>query len=122
MTLTATPPSRRGFATGVAGIALVLQATSAFASKEGAALVEPVRWTVTILVIAFAAIVLGSGCLGAFRASKSGESILKGSARGLLKGIVTFVVVCAVLVGLLTVLGLLWVGYSFLQVYVLNPS
>ena len=101
---------------------LMLLATCAFASKEGAALVEPVRWIIMILVITFAAIVLGSGCLGAFRASRSGESILKGGARGLLKGILTFLVVCAVSVGLLTVVGLLWVGYSFLQVYVLNPS
>jgi len=103
-------------------MAPMLQATLAFASKEGAALVEPVRWIITIVVITFAASVIGGGCLGAFRASRSGESIVKGGARGLLKGIVMFVVVCAVSVGLLTVLGLLWVGYSFLQVYVLNPS
>ena len=114
--------SRRFFATGLTGIALGLQATCAFASREGAALVEPVLWIITIVLVTFAALVIGGGFLGAFRASQSGESILKGGALGLLKGIVTFVVVCAVSVGALTVAGILWVAYSFLHVYVLNPS
>ena len=114
--------SRRFFATGLTGIAPGLQATCAFASREGAALVEPVLWIITIVLVAFAALVIGGGFLGAFRASQSGGSTLKGGARGLLKGIVTFVVVGAVSVGALTVAGILWVAYSFLYVYVLNPS
>ena len=113
---------RRVFATGFPAIVLGLQATCALASKEGAALVEPVRWIIAIVLATFAALVIGGGFLGAFRASRSGESILMGGARGLLKGLVTFVVVSAVSVGALTVLGFLWVAYSFLYVHVLNPS
>lgn len=105
-----------------AGIALVLQATCAFASREGEALVQPVLWIIWTVLVTFVTLVIGGVFLGAFRASKSGESILKGSARGLLKGFVAFVVVVAVSVGLLTVLGILWVAYSFLYVHVLHPS
>ena len=114
--------SRRVFATGFAGTVLVLQTMSALASREGEALVAPVLWIIWTVLVTFAALVLGGGFLGAFRASRSGESILKGGARGLLKGFVAFVVVSAVSVGALTVLGTLWVAYSFLSVYVLNPS
>ena len=114
--------SRRVFATGFPGIVLVLQAMCAFASREGEALVQPVLWTIVIVLATFATLVIGGGFLGAFRASQNGESILKGGARGLLKGIVTFVIVAAVSVGALTVVGILWVAYSFLYVYVLNPS
>jgi len=109
-------------ATGFAGIVLVLQATSAFASREGEALVQPVLWIVGAVLVIFVALLLGGGLLGAFRASKSGESILKGAARGLLQGLVTFVVVIAVSVGALTVLGMIWVAYSLLHVYVWHPS
>ena len=114
--------SRRVIATGFPGIVLVLQAMCAYASREGEALVKPVLWIIAIVLVTFATLVIGGGCLGAFRASRSGESILKGGARGLLKGIVTFVVVGAVSVGALTVVGILWVAYSFLYVYVLSPS
>ena len=74
-------------AAALAGIALVLPAMSAFASgREGEALVEPIRWIVGIVLATFAALVIGGGFLGAFRASQAGESMLKGSTRGLLKG------------------------------------
>lgn len=105
------------------GFALVLQAMCAFASgREGEAYVEPVRWIVAIVLVAFATLVFGGGLLGAFRASQSGESILKGGTRGLLRGMVAFLVVAAVSVAGLTVLSILWVAYSFLDVYVLSPS
>jgi len=113
---------RRVFAAGFLGIVLVLQTMCAFASREGEALVEPVLWIISIVLVTFATLVIGGGFLGAFRASQSGESILKGGARGLLKGIVTFLVVGAVSVAGLTILGILWVAYSFLYVYVLSPS
>lgn len=113
--------SHRVFLTAFPGFVLVPQAMSAFASgREGAALVEPVLWIVSIVLVTFATLVIGGGFLGAFRASQGGESILKGSARGLLKGMVTFLVVAAVSIAGLTVLGVLWVAYSFLYVYVLS--
>jgi len=105
-----------------AGIVLVLQATCAFASREGEALVQPVLRIIWTVLVTSVTLVIGGSSLGAFRAGKSGESILMGGARGLLKGFVTFVVVVAVSVGTLTVLGMLWVAYSLLYVYVLNPS
>jgi hypothetical protein len=120
---TAMRNSRRGFLTALPGFVLVQQAMCAFASgREGAALVEPVRWILAIVLVAFATLVIGGGLLGAFRASQSSESILKGSARGLLKGMVAFLVVSAVSVAGLTILGILWIAYSFLSVYVLSPS
>ena len=114
--------SRRVFATGFPGIVLALQTMRAFASREGEALVEPVLWILSIVLVTFATLVIGGSFLGAYRASQGGESILKGGARGLLKGIVAFLVVGAVSVAGLTILGILWVAYSFLYVYVLNPS
>ena len=115
--------SRRVSPTAFPGFVLVLHASCAFASgREGEALVEPVLWIVAIVVVAFATLVVAGGFLGAFRASQSGESLLKGSARGLLRGLVAFLVVGAVSVAGLTILGILWVAYSFLYVYMLNPS
>jgi hypothetical protein len=109
--------------TALPGLALLLPSTSALASgKEGAALVEPVFWMAVIVLVTFVTLVLGGGVLGALRASRGGESILRGSARGLLKGVVAFVVVGAVSLTLLTFLGILWVAYSFLQAYTLSPS
>jgi hypothetical protein len=110
-------------AAALAGIVLVLPAMSAFASgREGEALVEPVRWIVAIVLATFAALVIGGGFLGAFRASQSGESILKGSTRGLLKGMIAFLVVGAVSVAVLTIAGAFWVAYSFLTVDLVKPS
>ena len=115
--------NRGVFLTAFPGFVLVLQATCAFASgREGEALVAPVLWIVAIVLVAFATLVFGGGVLGAFRAGRSGESIRKGGARGLLRGMVAFLVVGAVSVAGLTFLGILWVAYSFLYVYVLNPS
>ena len=115
--------SRRVFLTAFPSFVLVLQAMCAFASgREGEALVEPVLWIVAIVLVTFATLVFGGGLLGAFRAGRSGESILNGGARGLLRGMVAFLVVGAVSVAGLTILSILWVAYSFLDVYVLSPS
>lgn len=115
--------SRRVFLITFPGLVLVLQAMFAFASgREGEALVQPVLWIVAFVLVTFATLVLGGGLLGAFRASQSGESILKGSGRGLLKGMLAFLLVVAVSLALVTFLGFLWIAYSFLNVYVLNPS
>jgi len=102
---------------------LAVQAMSAFASgREGEALVEPVRWIVAIVLGTLATLVLGGGLLGAFKASQSGESILKGGARGLLKGVVAFLVVGAVSMAGLTILSFLWIAYSYLAVNTVRPS
>jgi len=115
--------SRRVFLTAFSGFVLVLQAMCAFASgREGEALVEPILWIVAIVLVTFVTLVFGGGLLGAFRAGQSGESILKGGARGLLRGMVAFLVVGAVSVAGVTILGSLWIAYSFLYVYVLSPS
>ena len=114
---------RRVFLIAFPGFVLALQATCAFASgREGEALVEPVLWIVTTVLVTFATLVFGGGFLGAFKAGQSGESLLKGGARGLLRGLFAFLVVGAVSVAGLTILGFLWIAYSFLYVHVLNPS
>jgi chloramphenicol 3-O phosphotransferase len=114
---------RKLILTALPGLVLALQAMCAFASgREGDALVEPVRWIVAIVLICFATLVFGGSLLGAFRASRSGESILKGSGRGLLRGLVAFLVVGAASVAVLSLLGLLYIGYSFLYVNALRPS
>ena len=106
-----------------AGFVFALQAISAFASgREGEAYVEAVRWIVIIVLVVFVTLVLGGGLLDAFKSNQSGESILKGSTRGLLKGVVAFLAVAIVSVVGLTILSMLWVAYSFLYVYVLHPS
>jgi hypothetical protein len=115
--------SRRVFQTAFLSLVVALQVMYAFASgREGEALVEPVRWIVTIVLVIFATLVFGGGFLGAFKASQSGESILKGGARGLLKGMVVFLVVGAASVAGLAILGILWIAFSFLDVYVLSPA
>ena len=107
----------------LARLVLVLPTMSAFASgREGEALVEPIRWIVAIVLATFAALVIGGGFLGAFRASKGGESILMGSARGLLKGVMAFLVVGAVSVAVLTIAGAFWVAYAHLAVHLVKPS
>jgi len=107
----------------LAGFVLVLQAPRAFASgREGEALAQPVLWIVGIVLGTFAALVLGGGFLGAFKASQGGESVVKGGARGMLRGMVAFLVVGAVSVGVLAILGAFWIAYSFLNVHALKPS
>ena len=114
--------SHRIFLIAFPGIVLALQTMCALASgREGEAFVEPVGWIVAIVLVTFATLVFGGGLRGAFKAKQSGESILKGSARGLLRGIIAFLVVGAVSVAGLTILGILWIAYSFLDVYVLSP-
>jgi len=114
---------RRVFLNVFLGYVLVLQATSVFASgREGEAYVGAVSWIVAIVLVAFVTLVLGGGIRGAFRASQNGESKLKGSALGLLRGLVVFLAVGAVSLVVLTILGILWIAYSFLDVYVLSPS
>ena len=115
--------SRRVFLTAFPGFVLVLQSMCAFASgREGEALVRPVLWIVAIVLVTFATLVVGGGLLGAFRAGRNGESIPKASARGLLKGMVAFLVVGAVSLAALTILGFLWIAFSLVYVHFVTPS
>ena len=99
-----------------------LHMAPAFASgREGEAYVAPILWIVGITVVAFVALVVGGCVRGALRARQNGESILKGSAHGLLRGVIAFLILGAASVAGLTMLSILWIAYSFLDVYVLNP-
>jgi hypothetical protein len=114
---------RRAFLIAAGGLALALQAARAFASgREGEALVRPVLWIVAFVLVTFAALTFGGALLGAFRASRSGESILKGSGRGILKGLLAFAVTMGALLAVGTLAGFAWVAYSLLHVHVLNPG
>src|SRR3954471_7885423 len=105
------------------GFVLMVSAMPAFASgREGEGLVDVVRWIVVIVLVTFATLVVAGGLMGAFSASQSGESILKGSVRGLLKGTVAFLVVGAVSMVALTVLSALWIAYAHLGAASLKPS
>ena len=115
----------RGVVAGhrVAGFVVMLRASSAFASgREGEALVTPIRWIVGIVLVAFVALVFGGGLLGAIKASRAGESIVTGGARGLRKGLIAFLIVSAVSVAIVTLLGFLWIAYAFLTVDTITPS
>ena len=100
----------------------MLQSLPAFASKEGAAVADAVQVIVWIVLVAFIACTAGGVVYGVFKASQGGESVLKGSARGLLKGLIAFVVVAAASMIVLTAVGVLWVAFSFLYIHVLNPA
>jgi len=89
--------------------------------REGEAYVDAVGWIVAIVLVAFSTLVFGGSLLGGVRARRSGDSILKGSARGLLRGLLAFLVLGVVTMAGLTFWSILWVAYSFLDVYVLNP-
>ena len=121
--LTLRHPSPRIFLAALSGFILALQAMRAFASREGEAFVQPVLWIVGIVLVTFTVLVIGGGLRAAFRASQSGESIFKAGARGLLKGLLFFVLVGFAAMAVLTILGMLWVAFSFLMVYVfIRPS
>ena len=100
----------------------MLQSLPAFASKEGAGVAEAVQMIVLIVLATFTACVAGGVLYGAFKASQGGESVLRGSARGLLKGLIAFLVVAFASMIVLTAASALWVAFSFLYVYVLNPA
>ena len=100
----------------------MLQSGPAFASKEGAAYADVVQVIVAIVLVTFVACMAGGALHGAIKANRSGESMPAAIPRGLLKGLIAFAIVGAVSVGVLTIAGMLWVAYSFLYVYVLNPD
>lgn len=104
----------------------MLHSMCALASKEGAAVADGfvalLRWVVPIVLVTFMACLAGGILHGARKANQNGDSVLTGSARGLLRGLIAFVVVVAVSFIALTALGALWIAFSFLYVYVINPA
>lgn len=103
------------------GFALALQGTSAFASgREGEALVGPVQWTVNVVLGALVVLVLGGGVWGAVKASQGGQSIGRGFGNGLLKGGLAFLILAGIALALLTLGSILWVVYSFVDVYLIK--
>lgn len=115
--------SYRVLLTTITGIVLGLHTMCVFAAgNEGAALVEPVRWIVAIVLVTFITLVVGGGLRGAMMTRQGDESTLKAITRGMFKGLVAFLIVSALAIAGLTILGVLWIAYSFLDIYVLSGS
>lgn len=107
------------------GCVVMLQSTSALASKEAwglAGLVPLILWTIGITVVAFIGCLTTGALLGAFKASRDGESVLHGLGRGLLKGLLWFVIGVAAVYAVLLALSALWIAFSFVYVYFINPD
>ena len=98
----------------VAAIAGAGYAARALASQEGAGVAEAVMWIITVTLVALAACLLGGGYYWAFKAVRAGEPALRGFGRGLVKGGIAFVVMVAVVMSVLTVLGMLFTAYALL--------
>ena len=88
--------------------------------REGEQYVEVVSIIVAVVLIAFAASMSAGVVVGAVKAKRSGESALKGGARGVLKGLLYFVVVGAVTTGVVGFLGLLWIAYALVSTFLLD--
>lgn len=92
--------------------------SSALASgREGEQYVPVVLVIVAFVVIAFAASMIAGVVVGVVTARRSGDSALKGSALGMLKGLWYFVIVGAVTTGVVTLLGFLWIAYAFVATW-----
>jgi hypothetical protein len=92
---------------------VTLAAGSALASgNEGAGLVDAVRLIVAIALGTLTASMAGGVGVGIWKARRRGESILRGTVRGLGKGLAAFLVICAVLLGLVTVGGGVFIAYA----------
>ena len=100
----------------------MLHSAPAFASKEGAAVVEVFRIVIPAVLLTFAACLVGGLVHGAVKARRVGESMPSGIARGLLRGLIAFVIVIAAALVLLSIVGAIWIAYSFVYVYVINPD
>ena len=103
------------------GLLAVALALPAFASgREGEGLVDAVKLIVVSVLIAFIVMTSGGILYGGYKAQQAGNSLLRGLASGLWKGILAFLITAAVAMGALTVLGGLWIAWSFFAVYVLG--
>ena len=100
-------------AAAAAALIVTLAAGSALASgKEGAGLVDAVRLIVAIVLGTFAASIAGGVGAGIWKARRNGESILRGTVRGLGKGFAAFLVICALLFALATVGSGIFIVYA----------
>jgi hypothetical protein len=99
-------------ASAAAALIVTLAAGSALASgNEGAGLVDAVRLIVAIVLGTFAASITGGVGVGIWKARRS-ESILREMLRGLGKGFLAFLVICAVLMTLVTIGGGVYIAYA----------
>jgi len=90
----------------------------AFASgREGEQYVPVVLVIVAFVVIAFAASMIAGVVIGVVRARRSGDSVLKGSSSGVLKGLWYFVIVSAVTTAAVSLLAFLWIAYAFVATW-----
>ena len=114
---------RRTSLTACFGLVVTLHALSAFASgRDGEQYVEIVRWVVGIALAALIASLAGGVIHGGYKANQKGESVLKGAAHGILKGILAFLALCAVAAVGLTVAGALWIAFAFFYQSSIHPS
>ena len=114
---------RHASLTACFGFVVTLHSLSAFASgREGEQYVEIVRWVVGIALAALIASLAGGVIHGGYKANQKGESVLKGAARGIFKGILAFLALCALAAVGLTVAGALWMAYVFLFQSAIQPS
>jgi len=102
---------------------LVLPAGSALASgQEGAAMVGAVQLIVGVTLLILAVSLVGGVAVGARRAHRDGEPLLKGAARGVLKGILAFLVACGVVAIVATVAGFGFIVFSLFTAPLATPS
>ena len=90
--------------------------------REGEQYVDVVLIIVAAVLIAFAASMTAGVVVGAEKARRSGESALKGSASGVLKGLQYFLIVSAVTTVVVTLLSFLWVVYALVATWLLDNS
>jgi len=103
-------------AAAAAALIVTLAAGSALASgKEGAGMVDAVLLIVAIVLGIFAASIVGGVRAGISTARRNGDSILRGTVRGLGKGFAAFLVICVVLLALATVGSGIFIVYALLN-------
>ena len=99
------------------GLIVALHTASALASPEGAGVAEAVLLIVKIAAIALVTLMIAGGIIGGYVSMRKGESIPKGSAIGVLKGMFAFVALCCTSTIALTFFSFLWVAYGFMVTY-----
>ena len=98
----------------IAIVVLSLIATTSLSAsgREGEGIADAVLLIIKIVATAFIVVVGAGGVLGAVRAIRRGESVLKGSGYGLLTGLAAFGTLAIVSFGGVTVVGSLWLAYA----------
>ncbi len=99
------------------GLIVALQTAPALASPEGAGAADAVLLIVKIAAIALVTLMIAGGIIGGYVSMRKGESIPKGSAIGVLKGMFAFLALCCTSTIALTFFGILWVAYAYIVTY-----